>query len=183
MKQTVLLLKTLLLSTSQRNIYKYTADRKKKSKIVGGTIGTETRRGVWTYKNTWYWSAAQGEANGRVIGFNLGYGFGDTKAASENMLFCDGTAHKLGRIDFGIPKKPDGSDDLLSAWHFADEEGRVDLVFTPILDRASKTDVLVICSDQHQVFGHFTGTVRLDDGSEIQLDHFLGFAEKVFNKW
>ncbi|MBR0052119.1 MAG: hypothetical protein IJP57_09220, partial [Firmicutes bacterium] len=40
MKQTVLLLKTLLLSTSQRNIYKYTADRKKKSKIVGGTIGT-----------------------------------------------------------------------------------------------------------------------------------------------
>ena len=40
MKQTVLLLKTLLLSTSQRNIYKYTTDKKKKSKIVGGTIGT-----------------------------------------------------------------------------------------------------------------------------------------------
>ena len=39
MKQTALLLKTLLLSTSQRNIYKYTTDRKKKRKIVGGTIG------------------------------------------------------------------------------------------------------------------------------------------------
>lgn len=140
-------------------------------------------RGVWTYKNTWYWSAAQGEIDGHVFGFNLGYGFGDTSAASENMLFYDGTAHKLGRVDFGIPKKSDGSDDLLSPWHFTDDAGRLDLVFTPIMDRASKTDVLVICSDQHQVFGRFTGTVRLDDGTAVQLCGFLGFAEKVFNKW
>ncbi len=139
-------------------------------------------RGVWTYKNTWYWSAAQGEIDGHVFGFNLGYGFGDTTAASENMLFYDGVAHKLGRVDFGILKR-DGRDDLTSDWHFTDDEGRVDLVFTPILDRASKTDVLVICSDQHQVFGRFSGVVRLDDGREIRLERFLGFAEKVFNKW
>ena len=139
-------------------------------------------RGVWTYKNTWYWSAAQGEIDGHVFGFNLGYGFGDTTAASENMLFYDGVAHKLGRVDFGIPKR-DGRDDLAPDWHFTDDEGRVDLVFTPILDRASKTDVLVICSDQHQVFGRFSGVVRLDDGREIRLERFHGFAEKVFNKW
>jgi hypothetical protein len=140
-------------------------------------------RGVWTYKNTWYWSAAQGETDGHVFGFNLGYGFGDTRAASENMLFYDGIAHKLGRVDFGIPKKADGSDDLLAPWHFTDDEGRLDLVFTPILDRASKTDVLVICSDQHQVFGRFSGTVKLDDGTVLELKEFTGFAEKVFNKW
>ncbi len=140
-------------------------------------------RGVWTYKNTWYWSAAQGMCGGRVIGFNLGYGFGDTSAASENMLFVDGKAHKLGRVDFGIPKKQDGTDDLTAVWHFTDDGGRVDLLFTPILDRASKTDVLVICSDQHQVFGRFTGTLKTDDGNEIRLTDFLGFAEKVFNKW
>ena len=140
-------------------------------------------RGVWTYKNTWYWSAAQGETDGHVFGFNLGYGFGDTRAASENMLFYDGIAHKLGRVDFGIPKRADGSDDLLAPWHFTDDEGRLDLVFTPILDRASKTDVLVICSDQHQVFGRFSGTVKLDDGTVLELTEFTGFAEKVFNKW
>lgn len=140
-------------------------------------------RGVWTYKNTWYWSAAQGAVDGHVFGFNLGYGFGDTSAASENMLFYDGIAHKLGRVDFGIPKKTDGTDDLLSPWHFTDDAGRLDLLFTPILDRASKTDVKLICSDQHQVFGRFTGTVRLDDGREIRIEDFLGFAEKVFNKW
>ena len=140
-------------------------------------------RGVWTYRNTWYWSAAQGTVDGHVIGFNLGYGFGDTTAASENMLFCDGVAHKLGRVDFGIPKKADGTDDLLSHWHFTDDENRLELTFTPILDRASKTDVLLICSDQHQVFGRFSGRLILNDGSEIRLKDFLGFAEKVFNKW
>lgn len=140
-------------------------------------------RGVWTYKNTWYWSAAQGEIDGHVFGFNLGYGFGDTSAASENMLFFDGRAHKLNRVDFGIPKKPDGADDLLAPWHFTDDAGRLDLVFEPILDRASKTDVLVICSDQHQVFGRFSGTAVLDDGTKVKLDRFLGFAEKVYNKW
>ena len=140
-------------------------------------------RGVWTYKNTWYWSAAQGETDGHVFGFNLGYGFGDTSAASENMLFYDGAAHKLNRVDFGIPKDERGNDLLLSPWHFTDDEGRLDLLFTPILDRASKTDVLVICSDQHQVFGRFSGTVRLDDGTVVTLTDFPGFAEKVFNKW
>ncbi len=36
----ILLLRTLLLSTSQRNILKYTTDKKKKKKIIGNYIGT-----------------------------------------------------------------------------------------------------------------------------------------------
>ena len=32
------LMKTLLLSTSQRNIYKYSKDKKKRKKVVGSTI-------------------------------------------------------------------------------------------------------------------------------------------------
>lgn len=53
------------------------------------TLGTlDWGRGVWTYKNTWYWSSLQTRLdNGQTFGFNLGYGFGDTTAASENMLF------------------------------------------------------------------------------------------------
>ena len=39
MKNSSILLKTLLLSTSQRNIYRYSTDKKKKRKIIGGTIG------------------------------------------------------------------------------------------------------------------------------------------------
>jgi hypothetical protein len=35
----------------------------------------------------------------------------------------------------------------------------------------------------HQVFGLFTGTLVLDDGTKIELKDSLGFAEKVHNKW
>ncbi len=55
-------------------------------------------RGVWTYENTWYWSSASGVLDGVPFGWNLGYGFGDTSAATENMLFYNGKAHKLSRV-------------------------------------------------------------------------------------
>ena len=38
-------------------------------------------------------------------------------------------------------------------------------------------------SDQHQVFGRFSGTVILDDGRKLEIRDLMGFAEKVRNKW
>ena len=116
------------------------------------------------------------------FGFNLGYGFGDVSAASENMLFYGGKAFKLDKVEFRIPKTPDGKDDFLKPWSVADNEGRLNLTFTPALDRASLTSALVIGSDQHQVFGYFDGDVLFGD-TPLHLTHLLGFAEKVRNKW
>ncbi len=58
----------------------------------GSALGVlDWGRGVWTYNNTWYWgSGSMRLASGDTFGFNLGYGFGDTSAASENMLFLNG---------------------------------------------------------------------------------------------
>lgn len=139
-------------------------------------------RGVWTYDNVWYWGSASGLADGVPFGFNIGYGFGDTSAASENMLFYDGKAHKLSQVTFNIPMK-DGKEDYMSPWTFTSDDGRFEMDFVPIIDRAACTDVKLICSDQHQVFGRFTGKAVLDDGKEIYIKDFLGFAEKVHNKW
>lgn len=139
-------------------------------------------RGAWPYENTWYWGAGQGVLDGHVFGFNLGYGFGDTSAASENMLFVDGVQHKLDRLTFNIPEK-DGHDDFLSPWTFTSSDGRFETTFTPILDRAAYTNVGPLLSDQHQVFGTMDGFVTLDDGTRLELKHFLCFAEKVHNKW
>lgn len=140
-------------------------------------------RGVWTYSNTWYWGAGHGEVDGHVVGFNIGYGFGDTSAASENMIFVDGKAHKFEQVSFNIPKTADGKDDFMSPWTFTSSDGRFEMDFVPVLDRASRTSVLVIESDQHQVFGKFTGRMVLDDGTVLELKDFLGFAEKVKNRW
>jgi hypothetical protein len=135
-------------------------------------------RGVWTYRNTWYWGSGSGHVDGHSFGFNIGYGFGDTTAASENVIFWDGKVHKLDRIEFQIPP-----DSYVKPWKFVSSDGRFDMDFEPILDRHARTDVGVIKTLQHQVFGYFTGDAVLDDGTRVHLDHFLGFAEKVFNAW
>ncbi|MCD4712610.1 MAG: DUF2804 domain-containing protein [Clostridiales bacterium] len=139
-------------------------------------------RGVWTYDNTWYWSAANGIIDGKVFGFNLGYGFGDISSATENMLFYDG-AHKLEHVTFNIPKKDDGSPDYLSPWQFTSSDGRFEATFNPILDRSAYTSFGILLSDQHQVFGYFNGTAILDSGESLKFENLLGFAEKVRNKW
>lgn len=140
-------------------------------------------RGVWTYKNTWYWSSLSASVGGHAFGFNLGYGFGDTSAASENMLFYDGKAHKLGKVEFFIPMNTYGGEEYLKPWEIRDLDGRLSLKFYPRFDRKDYTKFLMLQSDQHQVFGSFHGKAVLDDGTEIALSGEIGFAEKVFNKW
>ena len=138
-------------------------------------------RGVWTYHNTWYWGSASYKLpNGDTFGWNIGYGFGDCSAASENMLFHNGKAHKLSQVKFNIPGN---EKDFLAPWTFTSDDGRFEMDFVPVMDRASCTDVKLIKSDQHQVFGLFTGKAVLDDGTVIEVCDFPGFAEKVENKW
>lgn len=140
-------------------------------------------RGVWTYKNTWFWGAGAGIVDGHEVGFNIGYGFGDTSSASENMIFYDGKAHKLEYINFNIPKDEKGKDDFMSDWTFTSSDKRFEMKFSPIINRHSNANVLLISSNQNQVFGKFSGNILLDDGTKIKIKDFLGFAEKVINKW
>lgn len=161
-------------------------------------------RGVWTYKNTWYWGSASGlTADGIPFGFNIGYGFGDTSAATENMLFYDYKAHKLEQVTFHIPMKHkkyktkggccgssnievdtmNMTEDYLEPWTFTSNDGRFEMFFEPIIDRHADSNVGLVRSNQHQVFGKFTGTAVLDDGTKVEITDFMGFAEKVSNKW
>ena len=139
-------------------------------------------RGVWTYKNTWYWSSLNARYRGHNIGFNLGYGFGDTSSASENMFFYDDKAFKLDDVLFNIPKNEKGKLDYLSPWTFTSEKGDIDLKFEPIIDRYSNTNVVIIQSNQHQVFGYFSGSIKVEE-KVISFENLLGFAEMVTNRW
>lgn len=139
-------------------------------------------RGVWTYKNTWYWSSLSCSVDGQKVGFNLGYGFGNTSAASENMIFYNGKAYKVDQVEFNIPVNEKGKDDYLASWTIKSNDGKVDLEFFPILDRHDDTNLLILKSLQHQVFGHFRGRLLADD-KVIELNDKVGFAEKVTNYW
>lgn len=140
-------------------------------------------RGIWTYNNTWYWSSCSAkDKEGNNIGFNLGYGFGDTSAASENMVFFNKEAYKLDDVTFLIPKDENGKYDYLKPWKVISKNNDIDLTFTPILDRHDDTNLLVLCSLQHQVFGKYNGTIKVKNKT-IKFNNIIAFAERVQNKW
>ncbi|MEQ9517901.1 MAG: DUF2804 family protein, partial [Parvibaculum sp.] len=113
------------------------------------------------------------------FGFNIGYGFGDVTAASENMIFLDGQAHKLDKVTFHIPQA--GYDK--GEWQFTSNDGRFEMRFTPVYNRFDKTDLLVLRSETNQTFGRFSGHVILDNGDRFDVPSLFGFAEEVHNRW
>ena len=135
-------------------------------------------RGVWTYDNTWFWGSGNADVDGNSFGWNIGYGFGDTSAASENILFWNGTAHKLDDVVFNMPENG-----YMDTWTFSSSDGRFEMTFEPVIDRAACLDYKVIVSDQHQVFGRMSGTAILDDGTEVVIKDVMCFAEKVHNRY
>lgn len=148
------------------------------------SLGTlDWGRGCWTYDNTWYWGSLQAILdNGEPFGFNIGYGFGNTTAASENMIFYKGKSHKIEDVTFNIPMK-NGKEYYMENWTFTSSDGRFEMNFEPIFDRCAPVNLGVFCMIPHQVFGRFSGKAILDDGKVIEIKNLLGFAEKVHNKW
>ena len=134
-------------------------------------------RGVWPFSNEWFWSSGSGMAEGSLLGFNLGCGFGDTSKATENIFFYEGKAHKLGEVVISHQK------DWMAPWRLIDREGRCDLTMTPLYDRTTRDKALFVNNCCHQVFGLFNGTLVLDDGSSLLVEDLPAFAEHAVNNW
>jgi hypothetical protein len=146
----------------------------------GESIGSlDWGRGVWEYRSFWNWASASGFLpDGRTVGLNLGCGFGDLSAATENCLVLDGCIHKLEQVKFGYEPG-----NYMRPWKFTDSQGRLDLDFTPFKERLAQTNLGIIFSEVHQMFGRYSGTVAADDGSVIKLDGLTGFAEEHHARW
>ena len=135
-------------------------------------------RGVWTYDNTWFWGSGNAYVNEKPFGFNIGHGFGDTKAATENVIFYDGKANKLDEV--GIYCE---SVDFMKPWFVTSFDDRFQMTFEPIINRSAKIDLKAIISDQNQVFGKMSGTAVLDDGTKLSIKDMTCFIEKVHNRY
>jgi hypothetical protein len=136
-------------------------------------------RGVWEYRSFWVWASASGFLpDGRTIGLNLGFGFGDTSAAGENTLILAGRVHKLAEVDFSYD-----SADFSRPWRMIAPDGRLDLEFTPFVERVARTNLGVITSEVHQLFGRYQGVAQTDDGELIQIYDLVGFAEEHHARW
>lgn len=135
-------------------------------------------RGVWPFHNEWYWSNGTGYIGDKIFGFNLGCGFGNTQYATENILFYGDSVHKLNEVIM----KPD-PDDYMKPWHIYDSDGRLDLILTPSYDRTTRTKLLWVDNCCHQMFGTFKGKAILDDGTQLEIDDLVSFAEHAVNNW
>jgi len=136
-------------------------------------------RGVWEYSSFWVWASASGFLpSGSTVGLNMGKGFGDLSHATENCFFVDGKMTKLEWVKIEYD-----STDFMKPWTFVSKDGRLDLVFEPFFDRVASTNMLIITSGVHQLFGKYSGTLVTDSGEKIQVQDVIGWAEEHEAKW
>jgi hypothetical protein len=136
-------------------------------------------RGVWEYRSFWNWASASGFLpDGRNLGLNLGLGFGDLSAATENAFILENRINKLNQVKFDYV-----SGGYMKPWRFSDNQGRLDLTFTPFKDRTAKTNLGIINSEVHQMFGRYHGHVTTGEGDVILVKDLIGFAEEHRARW
>lgn len=153
--------------------------------LGGGLAGLDYNRGYRTRETTWNWAAAAGRAaSGARIGFNLttsylpGAAQRDVKDAGDCALWLESERVKLSRVRFEYDR-----DDLMKEWRVTDDEGLVDLRFSPAGERAENVNAGVVVSRFHQPYGTFRGTLKSRSGRAYALENVYGVVEQHFARW
>ena len=138
-------------------------------------------RGKWPYRSSWNWGSASGrDKDGHAIGLNLGGKWTDGTGQNENGIVVDGVLYKIHE-DLDWDYDPS---DLMRPWTIRDKANeRVALTFYPSFERLAETNLGVIQSKVHQMFGHYEGTVVTDGAGTLQISDLFGWAEDHHAKW
>ncbi len=136
-------------------------------------------RGIWPYRTTWNWAAFSGRSGHDVVGLNMGAQWTDGTGTNENGIVLNGRLHKLFEdVRFDYDRS-----DFTKPWRMRTASGdTIDLTFVPFLERVSRTNLLVLRSEVHQVFGHYTGLLRAGDRT-VRVSDVPGWAEEHVARW
>jgi len=135
-------------------------------------------RGVWPKEFEWGWAVASGEVDGKVLGFNFGWGEEDASRFTCSAIVYGGVLHKMGKITWEYNK-----DDIMQPWHFVSDDGRFDITMVCDNDHSKNIDLGFYYMKTIQPRGKFYGKVVLDDGKVLDVNGIQGFAEHCFQKW
>ena len=133
-------------------------------------------RGVLPFKHQWVWGSGSGLVNGKLFGFNIGK-FGNNEFGTENIFWYDGKSYKLGKVE--ITYNPDA---YMDDWTYLSDDGKFSFKMKPVYDNHTKTKMLWVDNECHQVFGFFSGYIKIDDNF-IQIKDFWAFTEFAHNRW
>lgn len=137
-------------------------------------------RGRWPYRTVWNWAGGAGHTpDGRVIGLQLGGKWTDGTGFTESGVMIDGRVIKIGEelewtYAWNDPMKP---------WRVQSASRDLDLTLTPSFDRHAKTNLLVLSTEVHQVFGRWNGNVPDGNGGTVDIGDITGFAEESRSRW
>lgn len=145
-------------------------------------------RGVWPFHQVWWWgNGGTVLEDGRIFGFEIGWGFGDTSAASESTAFLEGKAYKLGYLKLEKEKEIVKPLDLNWAnngvvWKITSDDGSFEMTMKPEYDNYTMMRVICVGNLCHQVFGKWSGTVKCG-GETIEIKDMTAFLERSDNMW
>jgi hypothetical protein len=71
----------------------------------------------------------------------------------------------------------------MQPWTIRSLCGRVHLQFTPNGNHKERLNLGLFASNFNQLFGHFDGELRLDDGRRLPIERHYGFVEEQYAKW
>lgn len=136
-------------------------------------------RGIWPRRCRWNWGSASGRQNGRLIGLNLGGQWTDKTGSTENGVCLDGRLHKYATdLTWEYDKQ-----NFMRPWGITDPNGQIDLTFTPFLERVAVSNVWLVRSEVHQMFGHYNGQVITTEGEVVSVVDLVGWAEDHVALW
>lgn len=136
-------------------------------------------RGIWPRDCRWNWGSASGEQNGRIIGLNLGGQWTDGTGSTENGVCVDG---RLSKISDELTWQYDKTN-FMQPWRVTAPLAAVDLTFTPFMERVAASNLWLIRSEVHQMFGRYNGHITTSDGETIPIHDLIGWAEDHVARW
>jgi len=136
-------------------------------------------RGIWPYRTSWNWASFSGRSGGSEVGINMGAKWTDGTGMNENGILYNGRLHKIHEdIFFEYDDR-----DFMKPWRMRTASSdTVRLEFTPFYEKAGSTNLLIIASETHQMFGRYCGTLNIA-GTTIPIENLVGWAEEHRARW
>lgn len=120
--------------------------------------------------------------DGKKLTMHLSMGPGDNEVNDKSLLFVDGKLETVDEVNIYVQKKGYGKD-FMGTWTFYSRDGKIELVFEPIMQNRYKKLGFFSFQNHHQVFGVFSGKIKLDNGEELKIKEVTGYSQHIFNLW
>ncbi|MGP8305501.1 DUF2804 domain-containing protein [Vibrio sp. YIC-376] len=141
------------------------------------SAGYDFSAGYMRRETSWRWASINHLGDNQRLGLNLAVGVNET-GYCENVFWINGERHLIAPVQFHFSR-----DNPNEEWRVTSEDGRIDLMFTPLNCRSERKNFWFLKSNFRQYIGHFNGFIIDGHGIKHVLDDVIGLTEDHYAKW